>query len=87
MGACRGESRGPEGHRAYGEKRRQRTRAGSQAQPGTAPVRTAKSERRVLISRTMGELLKMISDKAGHELLLEKARALETHLSPLLGKK
>jgi hypothetical protein len=58
-----------------------------QTQSGSAPVRTAKSERRLLISRTMGELLKLISDKAGHELLLEKARALETHLSPLLGKK
>jgi hypothetical protein len=58
-----------------------------QTQSGRAPVRTAKSERRLLISRTMGELLKLISDKAGHDVLLEKARALETHLNPLLGQK
>ena len=58
-----------------------------QKQSGSAPVRTAKSERRLLITRTMSELLKLISDKAAHDLLLEKARALETHLSPLLGKK
>jgi hypothetical protein len=58
-----------------------------QAQSGSAPVRTAKSERRLLITRTMGELLKLIGDKAGHDVLLEKARTLETHLSHLLGKK
>jgi hypothetical protein len=56
-----------------------------QKQSGSA--RTAKSERRVLISRTMSELLKLISDKAGHDVLLEKARALESHLNPLLGQK
>jgi hypothetical protein len=58
-----------------------------QTQSGRAPVRTAQSERRLLINRTLSELLKLISDKAGHDVLLEKARALETHLNPLLGKK
>jgi hypothetical protein len=58
-----------------------------QRQSGTAPFRTAQSERRVLISRTLSELLKLISEKAAHDVLLEKARALETHLNPLLGKK
>ena len=58
-----------------------------QNQNGSAPARTAKSERRLLVTRTMAELLKLISEKAGHDLLLEKARALETHLTPLLGKK
>jgi hypothetical protein len=36
---------------------------------------------------TMSELVKLISDKAGHDVLLEKARALESHLNPILGKK
>jgi hypothetical protein len=58
-----------------------------QTQFGRAPVRTAQSERRALISRTLSELLKLISEKAAHDVLLEKARALETHLSPLLGQK
>jgi hypothetical protein len=58
-----------------------------QKQSGSALVRTAKSERRLLIIRTMSELLKLIGEKAEHELLLEEARALETHLSPLLAKK
>jgi hypothetical protein len=58
---------------------------GPQKQSGS--VRTPQSERRVLISRTMSELLKLISDKADHDVLLEKARALESHLNPILGKK
>jgi hypothetical protein len=54
------------------------------ARERSAPVRTAQSERRVLISRTLSELLKLISEKAAHDVLLEKARAVESHLNPLL---
>ena len=59
-----------------------------QAQSGTAPVRTAKSERRLLISRTMSELPKLISEKSPfrphkrHQTVFSGCSALSLSPSP-----
>ncbi|MHC1762937.1 MAG: hypothetical protein AB9869_01340 [Verrucomicrobiia bacterium] len=53
-------------------------------QPVSKINRNAKAERRKLINDTIGQLLLLISQKAGYDAILHHVEALQRHIQPLL---